>query len=60
VQSHEHHIFKLDFCIVPSHEEISFMYYAAEFFNFVYYMYIVNNLLKLTVIYIPIVNTYKP
>jgi hypothetical protein len=36
------------------------MYYAAEFFNFVYYMYIVNNLLKLTVIYIPIVNTYKP
>jgi hypothetical protein len=36
------------------------MCYAADFFYFVYYMYIVNNLLKFTVIYIPSVNTYKP
>ena len=59
MQLHEHHIFKLYFCIVPNHAEISFMYYAAEFLSFVYYMYIVNNLLKFTVIYIPSVNTYK-
>lgn len=27
------------------------MYYAAEFFNFVYYMYIGKNLLKLSYLY---------
>jgi len=40
--------------------ELTLFVMLPNILNFVYYMYIVNNLLKLTVIYIPSVNTYQP